>query len=289
MTELKAVVGVLNDQQSNVRGVVNNLGSVLTTLGNRSSDLQSVVTAGDQVFSATAVRDTALTATVNGLPPFMAQLRATLTTLNGTLGIAKPTLAVIEGAAVFVRPALSELVQLSKPAVSLLRQAPTLLRDANLALPSIASFTTAFNGALSPLLAAARQVVPIINLISQYSRETGAAFANLPADLNASATATNGVSRYLRASLALNNEGLFGQPSRPSTNRHNPYVSPGGLANVASGGLLSSDCNNVGNVNAISLLSTGNVPCRLQPKFPWPANAASNGPSYYPQATQAKP
>ncbi len=284
VTDLNAVVGVLNQQQGNVRSVVNNLGSVLTTLGNHSSDLQSLVTAGDQVLSATAARDAALSATVNGLPPFLTQLRSTLATLNVTLGIARPTLAVIRGAAPLVRPALSELVSLSQPALSLLRQAPSLLRDANRALPSIASFTSAFNGALAPLLGAVRQVVPTINTIELYSHETSAAFANLPADLNASATATNGVTKYLRAALALNNEGLFGQPQRPSTNRHNPYVSPGGLADVGSGGLLSSDCNNIGNVNAISLLSAGNVPCRLQPRYPWPT-----GSSYFPQVTQAKP
>ena len=131
----------------------------------------------------------------------------------------------------------------------------------------------------------------MINLLSLYSRETTAAFANLPAALktHTSAPATNGVTRYLRSALTLNNEGIFGQSVRPSRNRHNPYVSPGGLANVANGGLLSSDCNNVGNVNAISLLSTGNVPCRLQPAYPWPSDAASNGPSYYPRATEAKP
>jgi phospholipid/cholesterol/gamma-HCH transport system substrate-binding protein len=289
VTELDGVVGVLNQQQGNVQSLINNFGSVLTTLGNRSSDLQSLVTAGDQVLSATAARDTALTATFNGLPPFMAQLRATLSTLNTTLGISKPTLAAIKGSAPLVRPALSEVVQLSAPALSLLRQAPSLVRLTLKALPSISRFTVAFNGALGPLLTAVRQIVPVINYIELYPKDVLAAFANLPALLNASAPATNGVTRYIRSSLSLNNEGLFGQAQRPSTNRHNPYPSPGELANITNGGLESSDCNNVNNVNPISLLSAGNLPCRLQPKYPWPSNVASNGPSYYPQLTQAKP
>jgi hypothetical protein len=62
-----------------------------------------------------------------------------------------------------------------------------------------------------------------------FSKEITAAFGNLPALLNASAPASNGITHYIRASLTLNNEGLFGQAERPSTNRHNPYVSPGGL------------------------------------------------------------
>jgi phospholipid/cholesterol/gamma-HCH transport system substrate-binding protein len=289
VTELAAVVGVLNQQRTNVQGLVSNLGTVFTTLGDRSADVQSLVTAGDQVLSATASRNTALTATVDRLPAFMTQLRATLITLNGTLAIAKPTLAVIRQGAPFVRPALSELVSLSGPALSLLHQAPTLLRDANRALPAISRFTVSFNAVLQPLLGAALQVVPVINDIGLMHSETTAAFANLPALLNASAPAGNGISKYLRASLVLNDESLYGQSQRPPSNRHNPDVSPGGLAYVAQGGLLSSDCNNIHNVTIQGLLSPGNVTCRLQPAFPWPSNAASNGPSYYPRVTQAHP
>ena len=247
------------------------------------------MTAGDQVFSGDRRRNAALTATVNALPPFMTQMRTTLRTLNTTLGIAKPTLAVIKGAAPLVEPALSGLVQLSPPALALLRQAPSLIDLTLKALPWVSRFSVAFNSAAGPLLTTARQVVPVINYISLFPKDVVAGFASLAAVINGKAPATNGNSGYIRSALTLNNEGIFGQSVRPSTNRHNPYVSPGGLANVANGGLLSSDCNNVGNVNAISLLSTGNVPCRLQAAYPWPANAASNAPSYYPHLTQSKP
>ena len=289
LTDLNAFVGVLNQQQGNVQSLVSNLGAVLTTLGNRSADVQSLVTAGDQVFSATAARNAALTQTVDRLPAFMTELRATLTTLNGTLGLAKPDLASIKVGAPLVRPALSELVSLSGPALSLLHEAPHLIKLTNKALPAISNFTVAFNGVLGPLLTAARQVVPIINYVQLYPREITAAFANLPADLNASAPTSTGMIKYLRAALTLNNEGLLGQSQRPSTNRHNPYMAPGELANVARGGLESSDCNNTKNTTPESLLSQGNVPCRLQAKYPWPSNAASNGPSFFPHVTAAKP
>ena len=289
VSQLSAVVGVLNQQQGNLQRLINNLGVVLTTVGNRSADVQSLVNAGNQVFSATAGRDAQLQATINGLPPFMTQLRSTLGTLNTTLGIAKPTLAVIRRAAPLVRPALSELITLSGPALNLLHQAPSLIKLANQALPAIAQFSSSFNQVLSPLLQAAQQVVPVINYIQLYPQDILAAFGSLPALLNGSAPATNGITHYIRAAVTLNNEGLFGQSQRPSTNRHNPYISPGELSNVANGGLQSSDCNNLSNTGAISLLSTGNVPCRLQPKFPWLSNAASNGPSYYPRLTQTQP
>jgi virulence factor Mce-like protein len=289
VTELTAVVGVLNQQQSNVQRVINNLGAVLTTLGNHSADVQSLVRAGDQVFAATASRDAQLQATINALPPFMSQLRVTLGTLNTSLGIAKPTLAVIRRDAPLVRPAFSELIALSGPALKLLHQTPTLIQLANRALPAIGQFSAAFNQVLGPLLLAAQQVVPVINYIQLHPQEILAAFSNLPALLNASAPATNGITHYIRSAITLNNESLFGQSERPATNRHNPYISPGEMSNVATGSLQSSDCNNVNNTSLSSILSAGNVPCQLQPKFPWPSNAASNGPSYFPRLTQAQP
>lgn len=289
VTELDAVVGELNQQQGNVQSLISNLGSVMTTLGSRSTDLRSLVTAGDQVFSATAARDAALTQTVDRLPAFMSQLRTTLTTLNVTLGIAKPDLAAIKVGAPYVRPVLSDLITLSGPAVSLLHRAPHLLTLANAALPAISRFTVAFNGVLNPILKAAEQIVPVINYVALYPKEITAAFANLPADLNGSSATSTGVFKYLRGAQTVNNEGFLGQTDRPSTNRHNPYISPGELANVANGGLESSDCNNIHNTTPESLLGAGNVPCRLQAKFPWPSNAASNGPSYFPRVTAAKP
>ena len=46
------------------------------------------------------------------------------------------------------------------------------------------------------------------------------------------------------------------------TNRDNPDYSPGELANLARGGLLSANCANTGNVSQ-SHFGFKNVPCRV--------------------------
>ena len=103
-----------------------------------------------------------------------------------------------------------------------------------------------------------------------YSRELTTAMANLGADLQASTVANTtavvggvpkGTAAYLRAIIALNDESLYGQSVREPTNRHNAYFSPGELTNLSSGGLLSSDCNNVNNKAQLPVLTT-NIPCR---------------------------
>jgi phospholipid/cholesterol/gamma-HCH transport system substrate-binding protein len=283
LAQFQALVGELNAQQPNLRALVSGSATVLSALASRSGDLETLITAGDQVLSATAARNTSLTATVDSLPPFLSQLRATLATLNTTLGIARPSLAVLRPVAPLLTPALSDVVTLSGPAVKLLHEAPSLIDAATAALPSITRFTNAFHPAVDALLPAVREVAPVISFIGLYSRELVAAMANLAAAQEATApAATNsGSAGYLREISMIGNESIFGQSIREPTNRDNTYFAPGELANIASGGLLSANCNNVHNVSQVPRNST-NVPCRVQPPFAW--NRLSR---YFPHVTRA--
>jgi virulence factor Mce-like protein len=285
VTELGAMVGALNQQQGPIKSLINGSATVLTTLGNRSADLQTLVRAGDQVMSATAARDTQLTATVNALPPFLTQLRATLTTLNGTLGIARPTLAALKPVAPLLTPALQEVIALSGPATRLLREAPSLLRAADNALPAITRFTNAFHPAVDVILPAAQEVAPIINFIALYRQELVAAMGNLAADLEATAPASTPLGRasYIRAVSAIGRESIYGQTVREPTVRSNGYFAPGELANVGRGGLQAASCSNAGNPSQLPL-SFGNVPCRVQPPFNWGSGILS---AYYPHVQRA--
>jgi phospholipid/cholesterol/gamma-HCH transport system substrate-binding protein len=281
VTELSALVGALNEQQGDLRRLINSGATVLTTFGNRSADVQSLVRAGDQVLSTTAARDTQLTATIDALPPFLASLQTTLRGLDTTLGLARPSLAALRPVAPLLTPALSELIGLSRPATRLLRQAPSLLDAADAALPSVTRFSAAFKPAADALLPAAQQVAPMISFIALYRQELVAAMANLAAALEARAPAAtpSGSASYLRAVSALGPESLYGQSVRVPTNRNNSYFSPGEL-----GALLSGNCANTRNPAQIPLPAT-NVPCRLQPPFKWGNGILS---AYFPHVTQGR-
>jgi phospholipid/cholesterol/gamma-HCH transport system substrate-binding protein len=294
LTELSAVVGELNQQQGNVRSLIGNSATVLTTLGDRSADLQSLINAGDQVLSTTATRNADLTSTVNALPAFLTQLRTTLTTLNGSLGLAKPSLDALKPVAPLLTPALSDVISLSGPAVKLLRQAPGLLTDANRALPAITRFTDAFHPAVDAILPAAQQLAPVIAFMGLYKRELVAAMGNLAADLQGSASANTlypvgdepaGMAHYLRAVLLVNDESVYGQSIREPSNRHNAYFAPGELSNFANG-LYASDCNNVHNKQQVPILSA-NVACKVQPAYHWGSFAPATPTGYYPHLKAA--
>ena len=81
----------------------------------------------------------------------------------------------------------------------------------------------------------------------------------------------------------ISNESVYGQSVREPTNRNNAYFSPGELANVGRGGLLSASCANTGNQAQVPILGH-NVPCRVQPGFNWGHGIASG---YFPRLTRA--
>jgi len=285
VTELNALVDVLNQQSGNLRSLISDGGTVLTTLSDRGADLESLINAGDQVFAATAARNAALTATVDGLPPFLAQLRTTLTTLNTTLGIARPSLAALAPVAPLLTPALRGLSNLSGPVLSLLQKAPAVLRQAEVTLPDVSAFNTAFKPALTAILATAQQVAPVINVVKEYRLELLAGMSNLAAMLEATAPANvpGGTAHYLRALVSVGTDSVYGQTTRAPGVRSNAYYSPGELNNMAQGKLEASSCSNLSDT-ATFPVGQSNVPCRLQPGYPWGYGIPK---SYYPHVKQA--
>jgi phospholipid/cholesterol/gamma-HCH transport system substrate-binding protein len=280
VTDLGAVVGVLNAQQANLRSVIANGSTVLNTLGDRAGDLRTLVTAGDQVLSATAASNAKLTDTVNALPPFLTQLRATLVRLNVTLNLAKPTLAVLRPVAPLLTPALREVSDVTKPGLSLVHAAPSLLRAARLGLPRVADFATALKPTVDQLLPAAQQIVPLISYMYTDRQSLVAAMSNLAAGLQASTAANtpSGSAHYVRAMLTVGNESVFGQSVREPTNRNNTYYAPGELSDLGAG-LESGSCANTHNVSQVPIPLIGNVPCRVQAPFAWGNGVAT---AYYP-------
>ncbi len=270
VSDAASIADGLDRERGSVKRLISSAGTVLSTVGERSSDLRELITAGDQVLSATAARSERLTATVNALPPFLAELRATLGTLSTTLGAAQPTIAALVPVGPLLTPALSDLIELSGPATRLLREAPALLDTAGTALPSVTTFFDAFRPAVRAILPAAENVVPMIEFISRYSRELTASMANVaafteataPADTTADVGGTPaGTAHYARVLPPLNNEMFFGQSVREPTNRHNAYIAPGGWASWATG-LPASDCSDLHDTAQIPVLNgNGNVAC----------------------------
>src|SRR4051794_25638193 len=90
--QFSAILGILDHQRASLQGLIRDSGSVLRTIGEHRAGVQDIVTAGDQVVSATASRDAALTDTIRALAPLTGTLRRTSLAVTRTAGIAGPLL-----------------------------------------------------------------------------------------------------------------------------------------------------------------------------------------------------
>jgi ABC-type transporter Mla subunit MlaD len=271
--DLSKLVSILDQQGADVQRLISGAGVALRSVAARGTALRRLVGAGDQVFAATAARNRELTATVRALPPFLAQLRPTLSAVEQTAVEAAPTLHTLRPVAPLVGPALSGANRLAPQLTHAFRELLPILNTARTAVPALIKLL----GDLKPLADAVapfgREVAPISQLLSAYTPDVVSSFANSAAAMQATTPLPGGgTQHYLRVVLPLMSEGLVGYSQRLPSNRHNPYFAPGARAGTASGALPSFDCANTSNPQTLPVLpavgaNTGAPPCVTQP--PW--------------------
>jgi virulence factor Mce-like protein len=283
--QLDTLAGILDRDRATVQGLVRDTGVVLHSVSARRAALGQLVTAGERVLSTTAARNRDLTATVDELAPLMPRLRATLSDVHRALTVADPTLRTLIPVAPLLAPTLSALTALGPPARALLREALGLIDSAHVALPLLTRVGRTLPSVLKIVVPVGEQLAPMVSLASRYTPALLSTMANLAAVPSASAPGADGKPlRYVRAEPVFSNELIYGQTTRPSTQRQNADPAPDELADIAHGGLKASNCDNAKNGLSLPPIGTGAPPCVLQPE--WMFNGVAR---YFPHLEAAKP
>jgi phospholipid/cholesterol/gamma-HCH transport system substrate-binding protein len=267
--DLGSLLLILDRQQDAVTRLIRDGGRVLRAVGRQEGNVQTLVTAGEQVFSATAARNAELTATVRALPPFLAELRRSLAVADRVAVDAAPTLRALRPVAPLLRPGLVEASRLAPELERLFRGVRPVQRAARTGLPAAVRIVKSAGPLMGVIHPAARELVPVIDYLGRYTSDIVASFANVGASTQASTPGPDGPLHYLRTIIPLVNEGYYGFSHREPSNRHNPYTSPNALENHLHGGLRAFDCRNLSNPANFPPPppSTGPPPCLVQP--PW--------------------
>ncbi|MFL5846590.1 MAG: MlaD family protein [Solirubrobacteraceae bacterium] len=276
--ELEVMLAILDRQRASVGGLVRDAGTVLRTVGSHRSALADIVASGSQVAAVTAARDRALTDTVRELGPLLATLRTASGAVTHTAGIAGPTLHELRPAAPLVAPALRAIDRLAPQIEQVLGDLDDTLPVAQAALPAIAHLVDALGPFTEVVYPATREITPIIDLVARNRRELVGTMSNVAASLEATSPGLDGKPvHYLRALVPVTEEAFVGYGERLPSNRHNAYFAPGGLDQLAAGGLLASDCRNTTNPQVVPVVGSGAPECKLQP--PWTLNGRT---AYFP-------
>src|ERR1700722_711689 len=137
------VLGVLNAQRSQLADAVTQTGTVMQALANRTGDLRSLISSGEQTAVAVAARDQALSQSLVDLPATLAQARTSVSTLSSFSGVATPVIANLRVAVSKLHPVMVELKPTAAAAKTLFADLPAFLRVANPLLSNLKAFARA--------------------------------------------------------------------------------------------------------------------------------------------------
>ena len=232
-----AVLAVLHRQAGATSQFIRDTGTVFSALSASPSQLQGFINHANTTFAATAAQEAALAATVRAFPAFLSQTRTTINRVAGFAAEAKPLIDELRPAAVQLSPALRSLAVFAPELRTLMTDIGPLDSAARTGVPALERFLNASVPLLSRIKPYLGGVVPVIEYLTDYKREIAGFFANSTATTQATAAGltTSSLLHYVRISNPLGPETLAAYQHRPSSNRGNPYLVPGGYDSLASG------------------------------------------------------
>lgn len=249
-TNVDSVLAVLRRQSAATSTLLRDGGAVFSALSRSPATLQSFVRNSNTLFAATATRNADLANAIRAFPAFLSQTRGTLNRLASFSHTTKPLIDELRPAAVQLTPALQGTTVLAPELRNLLIDVAPLTRAAHAGFPALGRFlvgSVPFLVRLKPYLG---QLVPVIDYLESYRQELAGFFANSTAATQGQlSSAQGGNAHYVRVANPINPELLTTYANRPSSNRSNPYMAPGGYHRLR-GGLQSFG----------SYLCTGNPP-----------------------------
>jgi len=235
-TNVDSVLAVLNRQGAATTALLHDGGQVFSALSRSPSQLQGFVRNTNSLFAATSARNVALAATVQAFPAFLSQTRATINRVARFSQTTKPLIDELRPAALQLSPALQSLTMLAPELRTLMTDVGPLTSASKAGFPALERFldeSVPFLTRAQPYLGG---LVPVIDYINTYRREIAGFFANSTATTEGvAASAYPGNLHYLRVSNPINPELLTRYQARPSSNRSNPYLEPGGYTKLLEG------------------------------------------------------
>jgi len=235
-TNVESVLEVLRRQGTATSTLLREGGQVFSALSSSPATLQSFVRNNNALFAATAARNTELADTIRAFPAFLAESRTTLNRLATFSQATKPLIDELHPVAAQLNPVLQGLTVLAPELKSLMIDVAPLTKASKEGFPALADFLNESIPYLTRLEPYLGQLVPVINYINAFRGEIAGFFANGTATTEATLSSANGgLAHYLRVSNPINPEPLAQYQKRPSTNRTNPYMSPGGYNALLQG------------------------------------------------------
>jgi virulence factor Mce-like protein len=177
------VLRLLDAQKQQVADAVQQTGTVLHAIADRTQQLRSLVTGGMQTAQAVAARDVALVQGIGELPATLGQARESVARLSSFAGLATPVISNLRVAVTNLQPVMRELRPTAAASRTLFKDLPPFLRVADPLLTNLNGFSAAAGPAVPALSAFLRQTNPAFAFLKPYYRDVGHMIQNFGSSL----------------------------------------------------------------------------------------------------------
>ena len=260
------VLRVLDEEEPALRRLVKNSGIALGAINERRGQFRELIGNANNTFGALASRNEALAETINILPTFLDETRATVTRLERFAVDTRPLVRDLQPVATDLRPTLRNVGRLAPDLEALFRNLDPVIEEAPDTLPRAAEFLRGTSPLLQSLHPYLQQLNPIITMLN-YQQEQVADFISRGANtLNATLPTPEGEGprHYLRQIGIIGSRGLALQRTLPDHDRGNAYPSPNYLKRARPLGVVEAfDCEAAGGEHRDP--RPGQPPCFVQP------------------------
>ena len=202
------LMDVLAPERRELAALIDQTGTVMGAIGQRTTQLQSLITGAKATAVAVAARDDRVSAMFRKLPSTLDQARTTLTRLGSFSSGATPVFENLAVAAGALRPVIGELGPTAASARTLFVKLQPFLSAINPVIDELPASTKQLNALLPWVDDVLRQAEPSIVYLTPYYRELGSFFANV----GSSTDTRDAVGTVFRAQVALGPEDFTNIP-----------------------------------------------------------------------------
>ncbi len=239
------VLRVLHDEEPALRRLVRNSGVTLGALNERRGQFRSLIVNAERFFGALASRNERLSETIEILPTFLDETRATVARLEEFSVDTRPLVRDLQPVMTDLRPTLRDVGRLAPDLERLFRNLDPLIDEAPRTLPRAAAFLRGTPQLFENLHPYLSELNPIIAFLNYYQEQVSDFIMNGSGSISGTLPALRGAGprHYLRQMSIINARGFAFNSQRQSYDRGNAYPAPNYLRRSNAFGIQEAwDC-----------------------------------------------
>jgi phospholipid/cholesterol/gamma-HCH transport system substrate-binding protein len=268
------VFRVLDERRGALRQLVSDGGEVLGAVNERRGALRRLVASSSEALGATASRDEALAATIEVLPTFLDETRATLARVERFSGTARPLVRDLIPGARDLGPTLRDLRAVSPDLRATFASLGPLMRSSRRGLPALERTVRGAVPVVEALNPFLDELVPVVSLLGFYQTRIAGFLMNGGAALQGDF----GGDRYAPNTVLFEAKSFERYFDRPEFDRGHTYLPPNEFNRIQPLGAYDSpDCTRaIGPRNKF-----GDVPLNDAVDVPFPAKFFARRPACF--------